>query len=185
MHNVRGSRWSLPNTRTLTIIAQDPSVRFGKSILTSEVEIPAEELLSGPCGYRVNVVDYDVATNILYEPAIFKPLPDGNYQDPFKRPDTGSTAKRAKFEESLLNDPRFHAQNVYAISMRILARFEFALGRRVSWGCDGHQLHIAPHAFADANAFYSKEDRGLFFGYFAGAQGKPIFTCLSHRRGRA
>jgi hypothetical protein len=83
-------------------------------------------------------------------------------------------------KQSLLNDPRFHAQNVYAISMRILARFEFALGRRVSWGCDGHQLHIAPHAFADANAFYSKEDRGLFFGYFAGAKGKPIFTCLSH-----
>ena len=180
MRNVRGSRRSLPNTRTLTIIAQDPSVRIGNTILTAEVEIPAEELLAGPCGYRVNVVDYDVTTNTLYEPAVFKPLPDGNYRDPFERRSISSARQRAKFDNSLLSDPRFHAQNVYAIAMRTLARFEFALGRRVSWGCDGHQLHIAPHAFADANAFYSKEDRGLFFGYFTGANGKPIFTCLSH-----
>ena len=64
--------------------------------------------------------------------------------------------------------------------MRTLARFEFALGRRVAWGSDGHQIHVAPHAFADANAFYSREDEGLFFGYFTGRDGKPVFTCLSH-----
>lgn len=180
MRNVRGSRHSLPNTRTLTIIAQDPSVRIGRRILTSKVEIPAEDLLPGPRGYRVNVIDYDVTTNTLYQPAVFEPLPDGNYQDPFALPDRPSAARLKKYEDSLLNDPRFHAQNVYAIVMRILARFEFALGRRVSWGCDGHQLHVAPHAFADANAFYSRADRGLFFGYFAGSNGKPIFTCLSH-----
>ena len=29
--------------------------------------------------------------------------------------------------------PAFHAQNVYALVMRTLARFEFALGRRVGW----------------------------------------------------
>ena len=32
--------------------------------------------------------------------------------------------------DTLLGDPTFHAQNVYAIIMRILARFEHALGRR-------------------------------------------------------
>lgn len=180
MRNVRGSRHSLPNTRTLTIIAQDPSVRIGRKILTSKIEIPAEDLLPGPRGYRVNVIDYDVTTNTLYQPAVFEPLPDGNYQDPFALPDRLTPARLKKYEDSLLSDPRFHAQNVYAIVMRILARFEFALGRRVSWGCDGHQLHVAPHAFADANAFYSRADRGLFFGYFAGSNGKPIFTCLSH-----
>src|SRR5262249_31962519 len=68
--------------------------------------------------------------------------------------------------EVLLKDPQFHAQNVYAIIMRTLARFESALGRRVGWGYLGHQLQVAPHAFADANAFYSKEDRALMFGYF-------------------
>ena len=64
--------------------------------------------------------------------------------------------------------------------MRTLAQFEFALGRRCAWGSDGHQIHIAPHAFADANAFYSRDDRGIFFGYFEGANGKPVYTCLSH-----
>jgi len=79
-----------------------------------------------------------------------------------------------------LNDPHFHAQNVYAIVMRILARFEFALGRRVSWGFDGHQLKVAPHAFAEANAFYSESDEALMFGYFPGLRGTTVFSCLSH-----
>jgi hypothetical protein len=39
---------------------------------------------------------------------------------------------------------------------------------------------VAPHAFAQANAFYSRQDRGLFFGYFTSPTGKTIFTCLSH-----
>src|SRR5262249_34423159 len=41
------------------------------------------------------------------------------------------------------------------------------------------QLKVAPHAFAEANAFYSKRDEALLFGYFAGPKG-TIFTCLSH-----
>ena len=63
--------------------------------------------------------------------------------------------------------------------MRTLARFEFALGRRVSWGFHGHQLKVAPHAFADANAFYSEDDQALMFGYFPGAE-SMVFSCLSH-----
>ncbi len=169
---------SLPNTRKLTIVAQDPSVRMSGRILTAEVEIPAEELLPGPCGYRINIIDYDSTNNVLYDPAELE-FRAGNYLDPFsKRSLQAGTA--AAFNRSLLKNPKFHAQNAYAIAMRILARFEFALGRRTAWGSNGHQLHVAPHAFAEANAFYSKEDRGLFFGYFAGAGGHPIYTCLSH-----
>jgi hypothetical protein len=178
MKNVRGSRHSLPTTQKLTIIAQDPSVRLNGRILTAEIEIPGEEILAGPCGYRVNVIDYDSTANALYEPASYQMLPNGGYQDPFRRARPAKTA--ALHNEVLLNDPRFHSQNVYAIVMRILARFEFALGRRLPWGCDGHQLHVAPHAFADANAFYSKQDRGLFFCYFAGQNGKPVHSSLSH-----
>ena len=171
-------RHSLPHTTKLTIIAQDPSIKIGGHILTSEVEIPAEMLSPGPRGYRVNVVDYDVSSNTLYEPAIFEGPPEGPYKDPFK---IGEGAKRPKnYDALLLEDPRFHAQNAYAIVMRTLARFESALGRRVSWGSDGHQLYVAPHAFAEANAFYSRADRGLYFGYFASASNAPIFTCLSH-----
>lgn len=178
MKNRRGSRHSLPTTQKLTIIAQDPAVRRNGRILTAEIEIPAEEILAGPCGYRVNVIDYDSTSNILYQPAGYRMVENGGYEDPF-RANTG-VKSAARHNDALLNDPRFHSQNVYAIAMRILARFEFALGRRVPWGCEGHQLHIAPHAFADANAFYSRQDRGLFFGYFAGNNGKPVFACLSH-----
>lgn len=157
-----------PHARTLTIVAQDPSVKAGGKILTTEVQVPAEELAPGPRGYRVNVIDYDVAADVLYRPAVLPPIPDGT-AEPSPVPD-----------RPLLEDPAFHAQNVYAIVMRILARFEFALGRRVAWGCEGHQLHIAPHAFAEPNAFYSRDQRGLYFGYFRGASGEMVYTCLSH-----
>ena len=38
------------------------------------------------------------------------------------------------------------------------AQFERALGRRLSWSFGGHQIKVAPHAFAEANAFYSPEN---------------------------
>src|ERR1051325_9137730 len=110
-------------TRKLTIIAQDPSVTINGKILRTQVEIPAEELQPGPWGYRVHTVDYDSSTSTLYQPLKYTSLKDGADGNPFKR---ASDAK-------LLSDPNFHAQNTYAIAMRILARFEFALGRRVSW----------------------------------------------------
>ena len=137
--------------------------------------VPAEELARGPRGYRVHVADYDASTGIQYMPLEYEPVKGDLYDDPFKKP-----LDENDNDEILLSDPRFHAQNVYAIAMRILARFEYALGRRVSWGFDGHQIHIAPHAFAEANAFYSETDRALMFGYFPGRRGKTIFTCLSH-----
>lgn len=173
-------------TQTLTIIAQDPSVKVKRKkrgtdeeeevILTARVDLPAEELAPGPRGYRVQVVDYDSTAGVLYPPLEYRVLESGLYNDPFiDEPDS-----------TLLDDPLFHAQNVYAIVMRTLARFEYALGRRVSWSFDGHQLQIAPHAFTNANAFYSKRDRALLFGYFPksnGNDGDPlttVFTCLSH-----
>lgn len=175
-------RRDIPNTRKLAIIAQDPSVKVNGRILTTDIEVPAEELLPGPCGYRVNVIDYDASTGTLYSPATYAMRANGTSRDPFALKHTASgRTKRARNQDTrLIANPHFHAQNVYAIVMKTLARFEFALGRRVPWGSDGHQLHVAPHAFADANAFYSKEDRGLFFGYFADQAGEPVFTCLAH-----
>ena len=83
MRNVRGTRHSLPNTRTLTIIAQDPSVTFRGKMLTTELTVPAEELLPGPCGYRINVIDYDASTNTLYKPMAYGRTSDRKYGDPF------------------------------------------------------------------------------------------------------
>jgi len=158
----------LPRTRKMTIVVQDPSVRVanraGHKILTAQVDVPAEVLAPGPMGYRVHVIDFDASTNRHFKPGNVSP--DG---DPFKNID----------DARILSNPDFHSHNAYAIVMRTLARFELALGRRVSWGFTGHQIKVAPHAFADANAFYSEEDQALMFGYFPGSKG-TVFSCLSH-----
>jgi hypothetical protein len=153
-------------TRKLTIIAQDPSVKKSDGkILTAQIEIPYEELSPGPRGYRLNIVDYDSTQKVFYKPYSIK-----NNTDEFEN----------QSDSTLLNSPEFHAQNVYVIIMRLLTKFEFAFGRRVPWGSNIHQLNICPHAFADANAYYSDYDNGIFFGYFANNTGKTIYTCLSH-----
>jgi hypothetical protein len=163
-------------TRALTVLAQDPSVTKNGGALTVKLTVPTERLAPGPWGARVHVIDYDGTTNTLYEPFRL----DGD--DPFS--DERDT-------EKLVGDPRFHAQNVYTIAMSVLCRFEQALGRRAPFAFPGGGLHpgaapgrghvikIAPHAFSEANAFYSRRDEGLFFGYFPGKRGK-IFSCLSH-----
>lgn len=161
-------------TREFTVIAQDPAVAdaHGK-ILRTRVSVPAERLGPGPRGYRVNTVDYDATLGHLYEAAdLGEGVENG---DPFER----------ATDDELLRNPAFHAQNVYALVMRTLARFEFALGRRVSWGFPGHQLQVAPHAFCEANAFYSRRDQGLLLGYFPSTRasrrrGHTIYSCLSH-----
>lgn len=172
------------NTQQLTILAQDPAVRDkqGRLILAT-VDVPKEQLALGPVGYRVKVVDFDATTNKLYTALKYTEDDNGIVIDPFKLPDGTDphfSEQRAALDARVLSDPNFHAQNVYAIVMRTLARFEYALGRRVAWGFDGHQLHIAPHAFLEANAFYSHEDRSLMFGYFKGKAGQYVFTSLSH-----
>jgi len=152
-------------TRTLTVLAQDPSVQVGARAVTAELAVPFELLTPGPCGHRVNVIDYDSTSDRFYRPA-----QGANDQDRY----AGVTTVSA-----LVGDPRFHQQNVYAIALATLARFERALGRRVGWAFGSHQIKIAPHAFAEANAFYSRADEALVFGYFAGRDG-TVFSCLSH-----
>ena len=157
-------------TRLVTVVAQDPGVRdLNGRIITTQLEIPAERVAPGPWGYRVQVIDYDGSTRTLYKEREYKADPHGDFVDPF----VGVSNPR------ILGDPTFHAQNVYALAMRVLWRFEFALGRRVNWSFSGHQLKVAPHAFADANAFYSRDHEALMFGYFPGRKG-TIFSCLSH-----
>jgi hypothetical protein len=157
-------------TREFTVIGQDPAVRDGSGrIVRARVAVPAEELDPGPRGYRVSVVDYDSTHDVLYEPADLGRAAAA--RDAFARVD----------DDRVLADPRFHAQNVYALVMRSVARFEAALGRHVSWSFPyGHQLQVAPHAFCEANAYYAEEEQGLLFGYFPGRRHRTIFACLSH-----
>ncbi len=159
-------------TRKTTIFAQDPSIRLDGKIVRAQIEIPNEALQPGPRGYRVQVVDYDTSTHTLYKTVPHPSNRDDDLpDDPFCKMSDGA----------LLASPDFHAMNTYAIIMRTLARFEYALGRRVAWSFPGHQIQVAPHAFADANAFYSPEDQALMFGYFhKHAGGGRVFACLAH-----
>lgn len=160
-HDVPMRRW--------TILAQDPGVLTSDGrALTTTVAVAAERLERGPKGHRIHVVDYDASANVLY------------------RPRTGDVASDPYADvtdiERLVGDPHFHQQNVYAIAMATLKEFECALGRPVAWGFEhpGHQLKLAPHAFADANAYYSRESESLAFGYFPDRRGRIVYTCLSH-----
>lgn len=166
-------------TRELTIVAQDPKLRSGKKrkgpIVTARVAVPNEDLDEGPRGARVFVIDYDATTKTLYAPLGKEKY--GTAERPVD-PYGGELS-----EATILGDPGFHAQNVYALVMRTLGRFEQALGRRIGWGFRGHQLYVAPHAFGVANAYYSREDRALLFGYFEapkGVGGGMVYSCLSH-----
>ena len=160
-------------TRPLTIFAQDPSIRVDQEPVLTTINVPAEHLAPGPCGYRIRVVDYDASTGTLYKP--MRESSKGEYVDQFA----------GKDGEELLDNPQFHQQNVYAIAMRVLGSFEFALGRRISWQFGTHQLKVVPHAFREANAFYSRDHEALLFGYFGRGEpdsrnNAPTFTCLSH-----
>ncbi|MEO7182961.1 MAG: hypothetical protein ABI141_19195 [Gemmatimonadaceae bacterium] len=169
------SHTSAARTRHLTIIAQDPSVvdRHGR-IIRAQAAVPAEDLADGPWGHRFQVIDFDASTNALLRPLAaraYAQAGDGSFPDPFADVD----------DAAMLASPEFHAQNVYAIAMRTLSRFEQALGRRVSWGVQSHQIKLVPHAFADANAFYAPKDQAIVFGYCPTAIGDgTVFACLSH-----
>jgi hypothetical protein len=165
-------------TRQLTAIAQDPSVHDRRGVLTVELDVPFERLAPGPKGARVHVIDFDASTNTLYKPRAI-----GLDDDPYRG---------VQDADQLLGDPAFHAQNVYAIVMATLSRFEYALGRRAPFAFPaaglrpgaapgrGHLIKVAPHAFCDANAFYSRRDEALFLGYFPIDRQRKVFTCLSH-----
>jgi len=152
----------------------DPSVKDRGKILRTQIEIPNEALDKGPKGYRVHIIDYDSTSNILHPAAQIPPganRDDGIPDDPFEK----------LTDEAVLSSPEFHAWMTYGIIMKTLSRFEFALGRRIGWAFEGHQIQVSPHAFADANAFYSDRAQGLFFGHFPSLDGKrTVFTCLAH-----
>ena len=108
-------------TRRVTIVAQSPLLREGRKILTAQVEIPYEPLAPGPRGHRVEVIDYDASATSFYEPLEVEALQNED-GDPFPNPSN----------PTILQNPQFHCMNAYATIMKTLARFEFALGRRVN-----------------------------------------------------
>lgn len=177
--------------RRLTIVAQDPDVclKDGR-ILTAQASVPVDRLEPGPRGHRFHVVDYDATAQKLVKPVadLCDPEVKGAEHrwtclDRFAPPENAADEKKrfpGGYNHALVSDPAFRAQNVYAIAARTLAAFEFALGRRIDWRTGSHQLYIVPRAFAEANAHYAREDRGVFFGYLPRPDGSTVYTCLSH-----
>jgi Thermolysin metallopeptidase, catalytic domain len=153
----------------LTVLAQDSTVQDPNAsdltcrVLRAVVQIPAHLVDPGPRGPRFHVVDYDPITHRLTQPFLLD----------------GTDLFAGMPDAALVQDRRFHAQNIYVIAARTLAAFEFALGRRVPWSFGSHQLYLVPHAFQEANAYYTDDDQALLFGDYPAATG-AVFTCLSH-----
>jgi hypothetical protein len=160
-------------TRDITVLAEDPSITAdGRRPLLTKVKIPAERFLPGPRGARIEVVDFDSTANVFYN---VHSLRDEKDDEPDEFADVAQP-------DALVRNPRFHAQHVFGVASATLFEFERALGRSVSWGFASHQLKIIPHAFKEANAFYSKNDEAILFGYFdhPSQPDTTVFTCLSH-----
>ncbi len=179
-----------PTSRRLGIYAIDPSfaTRFATAPISEAVlKVRWEDLAPGPRGEYVEVIDeerLDEATTVTY-PAVDLDDPDLLAQDGCP-PSEGN--------------PAFHQQMVYAVVMKTIEHFERALGRPVIWRHGTNpadeaddslftpRLRIYPHAFRQANAYYSPQDVALKFGYFAATAadlefhvpGQRIFSCLSH-----
>ena len=184
MKNRRGSRHSLPTTQKLTIIAQDPSVRRNGRILTAQVEVPAEELLPGPCGYRIHVIDYDATATTwsMTLPRARKSSESGCLSTTRiqKRESLGKVTA-ADFNRALIENPEIPQRRTFT---RSPCRFLHVSNLRSAGAARGDPTATSCTLLRMPSPrqmpFIPSEDRGLFFGYFAQSNGKPIYTCLSH-----
>ena len=170
----------MPPYRPLKVYAFDPSQ--GRNLGNyMTINVPYESLEPGPVGQYLAVIDYDVSNACYYQPVDL---------------DHPAILVRGGLDPSE-SDPSFHQQMVYAVASETIRRFEFALGRNITWGFRGagprddphrSKLRIFPHAMQEANAYYSRDLRALVFGYFPASDldpgtnlpGQAVFTCLSH-----
>lgn len=131
--------------------------------MTTPVRIPRERWGSGPIGTRVQVIDVDSSIGKHYGAHAFDP--DRLVPNP--------TAE-------VLDHPDYQACNLFATAMATIGQFERALGRRVAFATDTHQIKLAPHAFVGANAYYDRWSEAVVFGYFRGEHGAWVDTSLSY-----
>ncbi|HEX3387319.1 MAG TPA: hypothetical protein VHS53_19100, partial [Mucilaginibacter sp.] len=195
-----------PPVRKLRGYAFDPSLSLKIDTATINkltYTIPWEDNLnSGPVGEYIEVIDYDPTTKKYYEPI--------SLDEKYLLAQDGLAPSES--------NPQFHQQMVYAVAMTTIKNFERALGRPIMWSphaitspidptkiskqFEGNsykpkksirydyvqRLRIYPHAFRDANAYYSPQKKALLFGYFSAQPAENtllmpnslVFTCLSH-----
>lgn len=176
-----------PAYRRLRGYAYDPSFSnqldaFGINVVVYSIRW--EDLEAGPIGEYIEVIDIDPASGVMYPPVYL--------DDPKLLAQDGLPPSES--------NPQFHQQMVYAVAMLTIQHFEKALGRPVQWSSTEFdtsrrqpeqfvkQLRIYPHAFRDANAYYSSQKKAVLFGYFSARPrdasllmpGSLVFSCLSH-----
>ncbi|MFW0795281.1 hypothetical protein AAFP30_15815 [Gordonia sp. CPCC 205515] len=160
------------NTVPMTIFAQDPSVSDGGPLL-APVEVPAGRLQRGPRSHRFHVVDIGVGTNKVGDPVRLHADSPWDYRDHWAVPNLTTS--------DLVDDPKFRAQNVFAVASYTLALFEQHLGRPIPWYSQYPHLYLIPQARVEANAFYSREHNAVLFGWLPSIGGRPpVYTTLSY-----
>ena len=146
------------------VLAADSTVRRadGRPV-TTPVRIPRERWGTGPIGTRVQVIDVD--SSLVKHYGSFEFEPDQLVLDP---------------TDDQLGSAHYQACNLFATAMATIGQFERALGRRVAFATDTHQIKLAPHAFVGANAYYDRDAEAVVFGYFRGEGGTWVDTSLSY-----
>ncbi|MFO0614715.1 MAG: hypothetical protein U0414_19165 [Polyangiaceae bacterium] len=174
-----------PDRRRLRVFAFDPLASHApNSMLGSAaenevvLEVEYEPLEQGPSGRRVVVIDHDATRGVRYEPV--------QLDHPALLAQDGLAPSE--------DDPRFHQQMAYAVTMKTIENFDRALGRRIRFKRPGKpfsglgaRLGIFPHAFDQKNAFFDPGANAVLFGYFTAVArpgapfvpGQTVFTCLS------
>ena len=160
---------------SVRVLAKDPAfVDEDGNVRMMKVDVAGGLLEPGPRDHRFHVVDFDIANSeSIGQSAVLTAArrPGWNFEDQLAR----SMTPRA-----LLRHRAGHAQHVWGVASATLRRFERALGRRVSWQFPCPQLFLVPHAFPEANAYYDRTSRGVFFGYVPARSGSNVYACLSH-----
>ncbi len=156
------------------IYLKDPLVTQKTGLLYDFVVVDSDtSIAEGPTSARFITVDYDPTQDRVAPPAGYR----------VKGVDLNRMKKEPFFEfEARPGTPQEAQINAWATALDTLDFFQDpkVLGREIPWAFDASRLRILPHAFYEANAFYSRRTRALHFGYFHGADGKLVKTALSH-----
>lgn len=159
----------------MTVFAQDPLVSENGEPVLATVQVPASRLQRGPRSHRFHVVDIAVGTNKAEKPiALHARNEPWRYVDSFANKPNQTT-------DDLVANPKFRAQNLFAVASSTLALVEQHLGRPVPWYSGYPQLFLIPQARIEANAFYSRAHNAVLFGWLPALQGRaPVYTALSY-----
>ena len=161
-------------TVLMTVLGQDPDVTDGLGIIRAQIPVPADRLAAGPRNHRLHVVDIAVGALDAGPPVVLHEEDDPwTYVDPWG--DTSIT------DDELSNDPKFRAQNLFAVASHTLALFERHLGRRIPWRSGFPHLYLVPDALLAGNARYSAEHSAVLFGHLPAVGKLPaLHTSLSY-----